>query len=425
MKKWITVVACWMSCQVFAQPADVIFSPSIKTVQLFPTGNPGGYPILNLNGGDRLSLFFDDLDANAKNYSYTYQLCNADWSPVILNQMDYISGFTQVRLANYKYSSFALTRYTHYEAFIPDRDCMPTRSGNYLLKVFLDRDTSQLVFTRRFLVLQTEATVGASILQPINQMLFNTHQKVQFTVNTGTLRISNPFDQIKIVILQNNRWDNAIHDIKPSFMNGSVYRYNNEEDCLFPAGKEWRWLDLQSFRYQSDRIATANYGKTSTDIYLKPDPDRSHMIYTFFNDKNGIYYIQTTESINPYWQTDYASVHFTFVPPDKRALLGKDVYIIGQLTNNGMDDSARMTYNDEKGVYQTTLFLKQGYYYYCYVTVDRNDPHGRASFEFTEGNNMETENDYTILVYFRELGGRADKLVAVTKLNSTTGRPGF
>src|SRR5690606_979443 len=122
---------------------------------------------------------FDDLDPVVRNYSYTYQLCNADWTPAILSQFDYIKGFSQQRITTYRNSSIAYTRYIHYQAVLPDRNCRPSRSGNYLLKVFADGDTSKLIFTRRLLVLEDRAPVAAQIQQPFNGQYFRTHQKIQ------------------------------------------------------------------------------------------------------------------------------------------------------------------------------------------------------------------------------------------------------
>src|SRR5688500_19005614 len=120
-----------------AQVPERVFSPRIKSVQLFPMGNQLGYPVIKLGSIEQLELHFDDLDANVKNYSYTYQLCNADWTPAMLSHFDYIKGFSQVRLTTYRISSIAFTRYTHYQALLPDRNCVPSRSGNFILKVFM------------------------------------------------------------------------------------------------------------------------------------------------------------------------------------------------------------------------------------------------------------------------------------------------
>lgn len=405
-----------------AQMPDSVFYQNIKTPQLFISGNQLGYPVIDLNSKNQLELHFDDLDADVKNYSYTYQLCNADWTPAVISEFDFIRGFTQMRISEYRLSSLALTRYTHYTAILPDPNCVPTRSGNYILKIFLNGDTSQLAFTRRFLVLDNSVNIAAQILQPFDPQFSRSHQKLQLNVNMRALNVANPLQQIKVCALQNHRWETAINNIQPTFYSGNNLQYNRDDDFIFPGGQEWRWLDLQALRYQSDRIERGIYGKTSTDIYVKPDKDRSRLPYYYYKDYNGFFYIQTTESINPYWQTDYATVHFSFVPSENIPFPDKDVYLIGKLTDYKLNDSTKMNFNAEKGTYEAAVFVKQGFYNYAYVTIDRSDPLKHLSFEFTEGNHLETENDYIILVYYRDLGGRADQLVGMAKLNTLTGR---
>ena len=57
-----------------------------------------------------------------------------------------------------------------------------------------------------------------------------------------------------------------------------------------------------------------------------------------------------------------------------------------------------------------------------YVTIDKKDGKRKAVFDVTEGNLWETENEYMIIVYYRELAGRADRLIGVARLNSLTVR---
>jgi len=418
--------ALLLSLTLSAQIPDAVYSPNIKSVQLYPPGNQIGPPVIRLNSAENLDLHFDDLDANVRNYSYTYQLCNADWTPAMLSHFDYIKGYSQIRISTYRLSSIAYTRYTHYQAQLPDRNCIPTRSGNYILKVFRDGDTSKLIFTKRMLIVDIKSNAVAQIQQPFNGQLFRSHQKVQFKVNLSEqLNVVNHLQQLKVVILQNNRWDNALTDIKPSFFSRTQVEFNTENDCVFPSGKEWRWLDLRSFRLQSDRVLNAQYSTTATQVNVKPDMDRSPQRFNFFRDNNGMYTIECIESINPFWQGDYATVNFSFVAPNNQQLKGRDVYLIGRLTNYDLSDNVKMKFNTEKGVYETSLFLKQGYYDYCYVTVDAEADRKVPAFDYTEGNYWETENEYTILVYFRSLGGRVDELVGYTKVNSLTGRDGI
>ena len=117
-------------------------------------------------------------------------------------------------------------------------------------------------------------------------------------------------------------------------------------------------------------------------------------------------------------QTDYATVKFTFIPPDNAALPDQDLYLFGALTNYTFDDATRLNFNSQKGIYEGSALLKMGYYNYAYVTINKSDPAARASFQFTEGNHLETENDYLILVYYRAMGARADQLVGTFSLNT-------
>jgi hypothetical protein len=406
-----------------AQNVDVNVLPNINGVKLYQQGNQMSYPVIALNTGELLELHFDDLDGRVKNYFYTFQLRNVDWSPVNLSTFDYLQGFSQVRLSQYRVSSIAFTKYVHYQATLPDRNCVPTKSGNYLLKVFLDGDTNKLAFTRRVLVVDRKADIVAQIQQPFNTQLFRTHQKVQFSVNKTQINIQSPQQQIKVVILQNNRWDNAAKNIQPTFVRGNTLEFNAENDAVFPAGKEFRWADLRSLRFRGERIAKIENKERSTDIWLQPDGERSNQRYINFRDYNGYFFIEATDNIiNPWWQSDYASVHFTFVPTNNTPYPDKKVFVAGELTNYNLNDTAAMVYNAEKGVYEKTLFLKQGYYSYAYVTKDAGNRSSVGLAEQTDGNHWETENDYTILVYYRALAGRHDELVGIATVNSLSSR---
>ncbi len=396
---------------------DQIYQSSIQQVKLFPVGNPLGYPIIRLGSADQLELHFDDREGGTKAYSYTWQLCNADWTPANLNSMDYIKGFSQQRITTYRSSSIALTRYTHYQVQLPDRGSAPSRSGNYLVKVFLNGDPSQLAFTRRVLVVDEKASVGLQIQQPFNNQVFTTHQKLMFTVNMRQLNLVNPMQQVQVVLIQNNRWDNSKTGLKPTFVRQNQLEYNTEQDAVFAAGKEWRWLDLRSFRLQSERVDSAVYQKTATEIFVKTDVDRSGLRVVYYRDGNGMYFNETLDGVNPYWQGDYATVHFSFRPPGGLEFK-QEMYLFGELTDYGKNPQAKMIFNKERGVYETSIWLKQGYYDYGYALKQTSGNRTWFETDKTEGNFWETENSYTILVYYRSLGGRSDELVAVGKVNS-------
>jgi type 9 secretion system plug protein len=401
-----------------AQQPDKIYMPSIHSVKLFISGNQSAYPIIQLNSVMSLELHFDDLTANVKNYNYTYVLCDAKWAPVDLSPFDFLQGFTQGRLSQYRASSVAKTKYIHYQALLPDKSCTPKLSGNYLLKVYLNGDTSKLAFTRRMLVLDNILSIGAKVTQPFATQLFRTHQKIQFTFDKTKLNVLNPQQQIKIVVLQNYRWDNAVTGIQPTFMRGNIFEYSSD-NTVFPGGREYRWVDLRSFRFQSERVDSANLNTLPFNVYLKPDPQRTNLRYVTYVDLNGAYEINATDVNNPWWQGDYANVHFTFVPQNAAAFSNEKVYLIGELATGNCDNAeCELDYNPDKKVFEKTLLLKQGYYYYTYVTKSINNKKIVIETQDTEGNYSETENSYTILVYYRSFSDRSDELVGATTIDS-------
>lgn len=416
MKQRILIIAClFCGVPVFAQ--DQIFNPNIKTVKLYRTGDQTSFPIIFLNSTEGLELQFDDLDNYVKNYYYTFQLCNADWSPGILHPFEYITGFQNVRITNYRNSSLATTRYVHYQANVPDRNSYPSRSGNYLLKVFLDNDTSRLVFVKRMVIADTRASVAAQVLQPFNSTLYRTGQKLTIAVQTDNrVQALSPND-FKVAILQNNNWQTSVFVDRPTIYRGNYYEYSDEAYTALPAAKEFRWIDLRSLRLKSDRMLDINTRKDTTEVTVIPDPNRSSQVYVYYRDLNGSYTIETLESINPFWQGDYAVVHFSFFPPGNKPFPGNDLYLFGEFTNYASDTTGKMMFNKDRGAYEKTMFLKQGFYNYLYA-LKSPDGKGFPDFNQTEGNYYGTENNYLVLVYYRSFGAKADEVIAYTSVNS-------
>ena len=419
---YLTVVFAFIfSLVVQAQP-DLARASHVKTIRLNRAGDPLSYPIVRLNSADQLELHFDDLDGGVKNYYYTIQLCNADWNPAQLNYFDYVKGFSQVRINNYKASSISLTRYTHYQASIPDRNCQPTRSGNYLLKVFLDGDTGKLVFTKRILVVDEKMNVAVQVTQPFNQQYFQTHHRLQVQLETTNFDVRYPQQQLQLKILQNYRWDNLISLNQPTFIRQGLLQYNNENTMLFPAGKEFRWLNLRSFRLLGDRITKQQNTNSAFELFVKEDQPRLPRQYFYYRDLNGLYVNETIDNLNPFWNADYARIHFTFRPKDGLVYAKGDLVVFGELSNYGKDADAVLKFNADKGIYEGSMLLKQGYYDYQYAV--RTTDNGQMLYNslLPEQDAWETENNYMVLVYYRELGGRADQLIALRQINSQFNR---
>ena len=62
--------------------------------------------------------------------SASHQLCNADWTPVQVSTFDYIRGFAENHITDYRHSSLSLIGYTHYHAVLPDNNSRLTASAS-------------------------------------------------------------------------------------------------------------------------------------------------------------------------------------------------------------------------------------------------------------------------------------------------------
>lgn len=399
---------------------DQTFMRNIRTIKLSRFGDQASYPIMELGTNQQLELHFDDMDADVKYYYYTLELRNADWSAVQMGYFDYIKGFTQQRINTYRVSSALLTRYTHYSAMLPDRNMVPTKSGNYVLKVFLNGDSSQLAFTRRILVVENRMAVATQIQQPFNQQAFRTHHRLLVNVSTKGIDIRYPQQQVHLYALQNFRWDNALQNIPPTYLKQDMLSFVNENEMLMPAMREWRWLNIRSFRLLGDRVTSQQNTNKVFDVTVKEDQSRVGTPYYFFRDYNGMFISETVEKINPYWEADYGKVHFSYRPSGAQTYR-KELYIFGEISNYGKDPSAKLTFNAEKQVYEGEMYLKQGYYDYVYGLYDPASK--KFEMDATEGNVWETENTYLVLIYYRELGGRYDQLLGIQAVSSQFARP--
>lgn len=395
---------------------DHIYQDNIKTVQMRIAGMNNVNPIvLPLNSGI-MELSFDELTDEVQDYAYKIILCNADWTPnTDLTDMEYLDGFTGERITNYDFSFNTTENFVHYKLTLPNNDIKWTKSGNYLLLIYDEEDEERLILSRRFMVVDQSMQVRSKVQRPMNFNTAKTHQEIDFVINHKGINVSNPQLEVKTVILQNGRWDNAIKDLKPLFIKPNELVYDYQNKIVFPAGKEYRYVNLTSFRYKTDRVAQLIDDDVDGNIVqLMTERSRAFLPYLFEQDLNGTFIINNEHREDNDLEADYGQIHFAIEKPLE--IEGGDVYIFGALSDWKINERFRMTYNETRRVYQAKIQLKQGFYNFKYAFVK----HGSKTVDFSEleGNWHETENNYTILVYYRPFGSRYDQLVAVQTLNS-------
>lgn len=396
--------------QTFAQVAVETPPPSyIRTVLFNGMDTYSGTPIIQLGQG--LTLEFDDLVGDEANYYYTIQHYNYDWTPSELVKSEYLEGFDNVRISNYSNSFNTLQLYSHYRLEIPNRDTRRLKvSGNYMISIFNEQD--ELVFSRKFMIYEPLATVAVEVKRSREVKLIEHRQIVNFSVTTPQLILKNPEGNVKVTIMQNSNLKTAIRNLKPQYSIGNELIYKYDRRTSFPGGNEY--LDFDS---KDLRAATVSIRKIEVlDLYhhyLYPDWIRALEPYTYNPDINGNFLINILRGNNPAIEADYIWTHFflrTYEPIE-----AGEVHLYGSFNNYVLDETTLLTYNTRTGYYENARLFKQGFYNYKYVLL-RED--GTLDEGYFSGNFAKTENDYTVIVYYRDPAARYDHIIGVGTANS-------
>ncbi|MES2628385.1 MAG: DUF5103 domain-containing protein [Bacteroidota bacterium] len=394
----------------------VIYNKAIKTPQMYLNGVELSGAYLDLKGVTPIALHFDELGTDYKNYQYSLLHCNSDWTPSSLLPQEYIDGYFEDYITTYSTSFNTLQEYLHYTVNIPNENMKLKKSGNYIVKVFEVGNSDAPAFTMRFVVYENIARVTTMIKRSDIVQERETLQEIDFNI-VPPFNITNPYTDLKITILQNNRWDNAIRGLTPTFVRDNELVFNYDRKSSFPGGNEYRQIDLKSFRYQTGRVAKIVQADGAYQVKLVNDIVRNIYPYGSYQDLNGGYVIKNDDGTggNPNNDGDYASVTFTL---PHEAVTSGILYIAGDFNQNRLTEENQMKYNYNIGAYECTMLLKQGYYNYQYVLVkDKQQPDA----SFIEGAFFQTENNYTILIYYRDFSTDYDRVIGCYTANSMRG----
>lgn len=396
---------------------DWIYKGHIKSVQFHVDGLVLTQPIIDLGSDVPLQFSFDDLEGGVKDYMYSVVHCDANWEPSVLAEMEYIDGFTEDRINDWRFSAKTLTPYTNYTLSLPHSDMRITKSGNYLLKVYESGRQKTLAITRRFMVVEPLVQITPRMVNPAAVSKLRTHQEIDFTVNYERVPIRAAQQEVRATILQNGRWDNAINLIPPMFVRTDQLVYDFQDKIVFPGSKEFRFIDLRSLYNSTPGIASIERLENRLEVTLEREGKRSGAAYIQFEDINGNYVLETRDQRNPL-SAEYLNV--LFMLQTSEPYYDHDVYIIGKFSDWKPKEEFRMAYNNAVNAYVGKIQLRQGYYNYAYAAVPSSSKHKLPNISEIEGDWYETENEYTILIYYHPLGERYDRLIGVASFNSNT-----
>jgi hypothetical protein len=393
--------------------ADEVYDPNIHSVQCYlQSGHPEEVinpPVVPLSQEQALVLEFDQLNTPQQRFVARLIYCNADWTEARITQIQYLQDFNEFYITDVTPSSNTKVPYFHYRFRIP----RVKLSGNYLL-VVADQNGRNML-SRRLLVYEQGVTVTARPVLTTGGSAQFTNQQLDFTINYHQYPLVNPVQEVKVMLRQNYRWDNAKVNLHPQYVREVEKRLEYtfiELQHTFPGLNEFRFFDNRSRRYLGANVAGANREVVPEEILLAGDQTRSREAFSQQIDINGQYVTGNRDFANGGLNADYNWV--TFQLRAERPAPG-DVYVFGALSAWQLQPQFKLTYDPATQVYAGKALLKQGYYNYYYAV---QAPGAAAGDEtYFEGSYQQTENQYDILVYYRPPGSRTDLLIGYTKVS--------
>ncbi|MGA9637259.1 DUF5103 domain-containing protein [Flavobacterium sp.] len=395
-----------------AQVENEVAPPfNIKTVS-FINNNQNAVPVFELGSGFQLQ--FDDLYGNNADYFYEIVHCDYNWEPSPIPKAEYLSGFDNQRIQNVVTSFNTLQIYSHFTLPIPNQYTQQLKlSGNYILKIL--NDNREIVFSRRFILYENVATIPIQVKRARTIDNLPYMHNLDFSVNSTTITFQNPIKNVRLALFQNGNFNNAIKNITPQYTlaNSLIYKYDKETQ--FWAGNEFMYFENKNIRFPSNFISKVD---TSTEIYsthLFTNNARGNFPYSFYQDVNGNFVVLNANAENSEIEADYSWVYFTLSAPSFR--LKKDIYVVGMFNNYNLTPEYKMDYNPKKGIYEKAILIKQGFTNYNYLIADSKGVIDNENA--VDGNFYQTENEYTILVYYRNNTGRYDRIIGKGTASST------
>ena len=406
----IKIFLIFISITAIAQADKEIDPPfNIKTVSFVQNGQ-NAIPLFGLN--DSFQFQFDDLFGNEANYYYEIIHCNYDWMPSDLAKNEYLRGFDGLRIQDYSNSLNTLQLFSHYNLTLPNKNTQFLVSGNYMIKIL--NEDREVLFSRKFLLYENLVSVPMQVKRARTLSAIELKQNIEFSISSPSLLFQSPLKNVKVLLLQNGKFNEAITNIKPMYTIGNDLIYKYDTETQFWGGNEFLYFENKDIRAANNYVAKVDSNNGVYNAHLYTNNARANNTYTYNPDANGNFILRNISATNNEIEADYAWVFFTLSAP--AFYEKKDIYINGMFNNYALSLENKMDYNVDKGIYEKALMIKQGFTNYQYVVADAK---GKIDNENAiDGNFYQTENNYFAIIYYRENNQRYDRIIGKGVANS-------
>ena len=292
--RWIRLFVLSLLCPLALSAGNRIFSPQIKSLQVVVNQDFLSPAVMRLHTDDILQIAFDELSHDYHRYAYTIERCEADWTPSEeMFESDWLEGFNAIVIDDHEQSVNTIIPYTHYQLQIPNDQCRLKMSGNYRLHIIDDESQQELACVEFMVTDQTmslfmEASTNTDIDHNIS------HQQLSISLNYNNHIVTNPQEQIRMVVRQNDREDNSRLHVSPSFIQANGLRWQHHQQLIFDAGNEYHKYEVLDPSHPTMGIDYINWDGEQYQVYPFINEPRPHYIYD--EDADGAFYIRNSDN---------------------------------------------------------------------------------------------------------------------------------
>ena len=405
--RWIRLFVLSLLCPLALSAGNRIFSPQIKSLQAVVNQDFLSPAVMRLHTDDILQIAFDELSHDYHRYAYTIERCEADWTASEeVFESDWLEGFNAIVIDDHEQSVNTIIPYTHYQLQIPNDQCRLKMSGNYRLHIIDDESQKELACVEFMVTDQTmslfmEASTNTDIDHNIS------HQQLSISLNYNNHIVTNPQEQIRMVVRQNDREDNSRLHVSPSFIQANGLRWQHHQQLIFDAGNEYHKYEVLDPSHPTMGIDYINWDGEQYQVYPFINEPRPHYIYD--EDADGAFYIRNSDNRENDTASEYVWVNYRLKAPE---LPFGRIIIQGMWTTEA-PETYLMSYDETERLYTASILQKQGYYSYQYLWQDQD---GHLQTLPSEGNFYQTENRYQAYIYYKGTGERTWRLVSYRQL---------
>ena len=234
-----------------------IYVPQVKSLQAVVNQDWLSPAVMRLHSDDQLHVSFDELSHDHHRYLYRIERCEADWSAAEeVFESDWLEGFNDNIVEDYQHSINTVVPYTHYSIIFPNERCQLTTNT--------DIDVNQ------------------------------THQQLTMGLRFCDLVVSNPEEQLQMVITQNGQRFNKRQNIRPTSVNHHGLEWQHCRDLIFDAGNEYRKYEILDTSHPTMGIEHITWDGTHYQAFPFIDEPRPYYIYD--QDADGAFYIRNSDN---------------------------------------------------------------------------------------------------------------------------------